>query len=57
MAWLTWDRGLALVGISLSLYFGIRGVVALTRKRKTQKQSVSSGSLGIQSGRDTKINP
>jgi hypothetical protein len=44
---------LAVVGILLTIYFGVLGVRAVTKHR--QKQIVKEGSTAIQSGRDTKI--
>jgi hypothetical protein len=50
---------LSVVGILLTVFFGILGVRAVTKKIRSssQKQKVSKGSVAIQSGRDTKINP
>jgi hypothetical protein len=50
---------LSVVGILLTVFFGILGVRAVTNKIRSssQKQKVSKGSVAIQSGRDTKINP
>lgn len=43
--------GLALTGIGVSVYYGVKAV----KTRKSQKQSVTKGAIGIQSGRDTRI--
>jgi len=55
------DYGLLLgvAGILLTVFFGILGVRAVTKKIRSssQKQKVGKGSIAIQSGRDTKINP
>jgi hypothetical protein len=50
---------LSVVGILLTVFFGILGVRAVTNKIRSssQKQKVSKGCVAIQSGRDTKINP
>jgi hypothetical protein len=42
---------LAIVGLLLTVYFGMKALGV----RKSQKQSVKGSSVGIQSGRDTKI--
>jgi|SRR4051812_12515692 hypothetical protein len=44
---------LAVLGILLTIYFGVLGVRAVMKHR--QKQVVKGGSTAIQSGRDTKI--
>jgi hypothetical protein len=50
---------LAVIGILLTCFFGFLGIRAVTKKIRSssQNQKVGKGSLAIQSGRDTKINP
>ena len=48
------DLGLTLLGVAIVVLGG--GAFAIkTIKKRTQAQSVKDGSVGIQSGRDTKI--
>ncbi len=44
---------IGIVGLALTIYYGIRGSYAKRAKRQNQKIGV--GSIGIQSGRDTNI--
>lgn len=46
---------LGLLGIGISIYYGVLGIRAVNKKKQNQKQNVSKGSISIQSGRDTKI--
>lgn len=50
-----WGIILSVVGIALSIYFGMKGVAFLRSKRVTQHQKTGDNSVSIQSGRDTKI--
>lgn len=50
--------GLGLVGIVVSVVFGVTGLVFAARrssKSRSQRQVVGQDGLAIQSGRDTKI--
>jgi hypothetical protein len=47
---------LAVLGIALTIFFGIRGLRSMRRNRVTQRQSAQGGSSAIQSGRDTNVN-
>src|SRR3546814_2850154 len=49
---------LALVGLALTIYFGVRTVRASGKKstRRSQKQIVKDDAQAIQSGRDTNLN-
>ena len=44
---------LGLVGLALTIYYGIKSTNA--RRERRQNQKVRDGSVGIQSGRDTNI--
>lgn len=46
-----WGIVLAVIGLVASVYFGMKAL----KTRKSQRQNVRNGSVGIQSGRDTKI--
>jgi hypothetical protein len=50
---------LSVVGVLLTVFFGALGIRAVTKKirSRSQNQKVDKGSIAIQSGRDTKINP
>lgn len=50
---------LSVVGILVAVFFGVLGVRAVTKniRSSSQNQKVSKGSIAIQSGRDTKIDP
>jgi hypothetical protein len=52
---MTVDTWLAVIGIGLTILFGVAGAKYIQRKRISQNQDVSGGSNAIQSGRDTKI--
>jgi hypothetical protein len=55
---MTVDEGIALVGLAATIIFGVIGFVAWKMKnsrKQVQRQSVTKGGVGIQSGRDTKI--
>jgi hypothetical protein len=47
----TWGIILAVLGITVSIYFGLKSV-----RSKSQRQSARDNSVAIQSGRDTTIN-
>ena len=54
------DQVLAVSGILATIAFGVLALVfypKLRQKNKRQDQSVTGGSIGIQSGRDTNIGP
>jgi hypothetical protein len=46
---------LTLLGIAISVVFGIIGVRSVRKYQQSQKQKVTKGSIGIQSGRDSNI--
>jgi hypothetical protein len=50
---------LGVVGVLLTVFFGALGVRSVSKKIRSnsQNQKVGKGSVAIQSGRDTKINP
>lgn len=52
---MTIDQGLAILGIVLSVVFGVWAAKKIVNRQKTQNQTVGKGGVGIQSGRDTRI--
>lgn len=53
---LSWEFALAIFGIAITIYFGVRTVGRVRKNRHRQAQTASEDSVAIQSGRDTKIN-
>lgn len=49
------DQGIGLVGIIATIILGLFAVKKVINRSRSQRQSVGKGSIGIQSGRDTKI--
>jgi hypothetical protein len=49
------NMGLALLGIVVTVFFGVLGVRAARKRLIKQEQNVSNRSTAIQSGRDTDI--
>ncbi len=49
-----WGVVIGVVGIGLTIYFGLRAR-DLVRRKKSQKQAARDSSTAIQSGRDTNI--
>ena len=49
-----WGVAIGVVGIGLTIYFGLRAR-AVVRRKKSQKQVARDNSTAIQSGRDTNI--
>jgi hypothetical protein len=49
---------LGIVGLVLTVFFGVIGIRAVTKniRSNSQKQKAGKGSTAIQSGRDTNIN-
>ena len=47
-----WQIVIGIIAIIVAIILGIRQVA---KRRVTQKQRVDGGSIGIQSGRDTKV--
>lgn len=43
------------IGLAVAIFFGVLGLRAY-RSKRSQIQKTNSGSISIQSGRDTKIN-
>ena len=51
----TWGIILGVVGLVLTIYFGVKAATYFRSKRVSQNQKVGSNSISIQSGRDTKV--
>lgn len=51
----TWGLVLGVVGIGLTIYFGLKAATYVRSKRVSQKQKSGDNSVSIQSGRDTKV--
>lgn len=52
------DQGLAVLGIGITVALGLAALIAakvVKNRRQAQQQRVGKNSIGIQSGRDTKI--
>jgi hypothetical protein len=52
------DQSIGVLGVALTVLFGVLGMIAakyVKKKSISQKQEVDSGSIAIQSGRDTKL--
>lgn len=49
------DLLIGILGLVATIVFGVVGTRYIVKKR-SMKQTVNHGSIGIQSGRDTKIN-
>lgn len=50
------DTIIGILGLAISILFGVFGMRALKNKKIKQQQKVKLGSVGIQSGRDTIVN-
>lgn len=49
------DQGIGLVGIIVAVIFGAFAAKKIANRNRSQRQSIGKNSVGIQSGRDTKI--
>jgi hypothetical protein len=47
--------GLALLGLAVTVIFGLIGARAARKRKQNQRQNAERGSNAIQSGRDTNI--
>jgi hypothetical protein len=50
-----WGIALAVLGLVLTVYFGVKTATSVRSKRISQDQTTGPNSISIQSGRDTKV--
>jgi hypothetical protein len=49
------ELGLAILGIAISVFFGVVGLQTVKKRKISQKQKTGNNSVNIQSGRDTRV--
>lgn len=50
-----WQIVIGVAALIVSIIFGLKAAAAIRRRRLSQHQRTGTGSVSIQSGRDTKI--